>query len=117
MQCRVHVGQLGRLYEEFKAANTDVLVILGDTPERARKYAESLTAPFPVLADVERTVYHQFGLDKAWLIVQRTASLIVDRSGVIRYLKPATNPMIWLQESRELLRAAQRLAETQLTNG
>ena len=117
MQCRVHVGQLGRLYEEFKAANTDVLVILGDTPERARKYAESLSTPFPVLAVVERTVYHQFGLDKAWLIMQRTASIIVDRAGIIRYFKPATNPMIWLQESRELLRAAQQLAETQMTKG
>lgn len=117
MQCRAHVGQLGRLYEEFKAANTDVLVILGDTPERARKYAESLKTPFPVLADVDRAVYHQFGLDKAWLIIQRTASLIVDRSGIIRYFKPATNPMIWLQESRELLRATQHLAETQVANG
>ncbi len=113
MQCRTHVGQLGRLYNDFKAANTDVLVILGDTPERARQYAESLKVPFPVLADVDRAVYHQYGLDKALLIIQRTASLIVDQAGVIRYLKPATNPMIWLQESRDLLQIAQRIASSQ----
>ena len=113
MQCRTHVGQLGQLYQAFKAADTDVLVILGDTPERARKYAQSLKTPFPVLSDVDRAVYHAYGLEKALLIIQRTASIIVDRAGIIRYLRPATNPMVWLQESRELLRTAQHLAEAQ----
>ena len=111
MQCRVHAGQLGRLYPEFKASNTEVLVILGDTPERARKYAESVKLPFPVLADIDRAVYHQFGLEKALFVIQRTASVIIDQGGVIRYLKQATNPTTWLAESRELLQAAQDLAK------
>ncbi len=47
-------------------------------------------------------VYHRFDLDKAYLLIQRTASLIVDRYGVIQYLKRATNPQLWRKESREL---------------
>lgn len=105
MQCRAHVAQLGRMYKDFQAAGADVLVILGDTPDRARRYAESLHTPFPVLADPDRDVYRRFGLEKALLVVQRTASVVVDRQGVIRYIKRATNPMTWLQESRELLDA------------
>lgn len=105
MQCRAHVAQLGRMYEDFQAAGADVLVILGDTPERARRYAEALKTPFPVLADPDRRVYGQYGLEKALFIMQRTASVVVDRQGVIRYIKRATNPMTWLQESRELLDA------------
>jgi peroxiredoxin len=71
--------------------------------EKARRYVDSLHLPFPVLADPERNVYHQYRLEKAMIVIQRTASVVVDRDGVIRYLKTATNPMLWLQESQELL--------------
>ncbi len=103
MQCRAHVAQLGRMVEDFQKAGADILVILGDTRERAVKYAELLKVPFPVLADPERIVYHTFALDKVAFVIQRTASVVVDREGVIRYIKRVANPMTWLQESRELL--------------
>jgi peroxiredoxin len=102
MQCRYHVGQLGRLYPQFRTAGADVAVILGGTVDQAKVYAETLHAPFPVLADPERSVYKLFGLEKAMLVIQRTASVIIDRKGVIRYIKRVTNPMTWLQESQEL---------------
>ncbi len=103
MQCRSHVAQLGRLYGDFQAAGAEILVLVGDTPERARQYAESVKAPFPVLADPGRAVYHRYGLEKALVVIQRTASIVVDRHGLIRYIKRTTSPMLWLQESRELL--------------
>jgi len=111
MQCRAHATQLGRLKEDFRSANTEVLVILGDTLDRARQYAGALKLPFPVLADPDRQVYERFGLDKAFIVIQRTASVVVDQAGVIRYLRRATNPMTWLQESRELLKVVQGFAE------
>jgi Peroxiredoxin len=109
MQCRYHVGQLGRLYPQFQSAGTEILVILGANTEQAKKYAESLHTPFPVLADPERNVYKLFGLEKAMLVIQRTASVVVDRHGVIRYIKRVTNPMTWLQENKELVDFIQSL--------
>ena len=103
MQCRSHAAQLGRLYHDFKAANCEILLILGAPLEKARRYAESLHLPFPVLADPDRNVYHQYGLEKAMLFIQRTASVVLDSAGVIRYVKTTTSPMLWLQESRELM--------------
>jgi peroxiredoxin len=103
MQCRSHAAQLGRIYDDFKAANCEILLILGEPVEKAKRYAESLHLPFPVLADLERVVYHQYGLEKAMIFIQRTASIIIDQSGTIRYIKSVTNPMIWLQESKELM--------------
>jgi peroxiredoxin len=110
MQCRVHAAQLGRLYPQFQAANTEVLVILGDGVERAQAYAASLKLPFPVLADPGRRVYAQFDLDKAFLVIQRTASVLIDPTGTVRYVKRATNPNTWLQESKALLAEAQHAA-------
>ncbi|OGO61608.1 MAG: hypothetical protein A2029_05230 [Chloroflexi bacterium RBG_19FT_COMBO_47_9] len=103
MQCRSHSAQLGRLYKEFQTADCEILLILGDSLEKAKRYVDILHLPFPVLADPERRVYHQYGLEKVMIFIQRTASIVLDRNGVIRYIKTATNPMVWLQESRGLL--------------
>jgi peroxiredoxin len=111
MQCRAHVAQLGRLYPEFQSQGVEVLVILGDTIQRAQRYVEALHLPFPVLADPERQVYRQYGLEKALVFVQRTASIIIDKADMIRYFRSATNPFTWLQESQELLQAVHHLKE------
>ena len=104
MQCRSHSAQLGRLYKEFQAADCEILLILGDSLEKANRYVDILHLPFPVLVDPERRIYHQYGLEKAMVFIQRTASIVLDRNGVIRYIKTATNPLVWLQENQELLR-------------
>ncbi len=102
MQCRAHVAQLGRMYEQFRAAGADVIVILGDSMERAHEYVKTLNLPFPVLADPQRDVYHVYELEKYFLLIQRTASLVIDRQGIVQYLKRTTSPLVWLQESREI---------------
>ncbi len=109
MQCRTHAAQLGRLYPEFQSAGAEVLVILGDSLERATRYGTSLHLPFPALADPEHEVYHRFDLERVFLVVQRTAAVVVDRNGRIAYLKRATNPQTWLKESQELLQVVQGL--------
>jgi peroxiredoxin len=103
---------LGRLYKDFQTAGAEILVILGDTPDRARDYVELLKLPFPVLADPDRAIYHLYELERAIFGIQRTASIVVDRQGVIQYIKRTTNPNVWLQESRELLNFVVGLGET-----
>jgi peroxiredoxin len=110
MQCRSHSAQLGRLYNEFKVANCEILLLLGEQVDKAKQYAEILHLPFPVLSDSERSVYHRYGLEKAMIFIQRTASVVIDRDGVIRYLKTTTSSMVWLQESRELLSFVKSMA-------
>ncbi|MBM3126888.1 MAG: peroxiredoxin family protein [Chloroflexi bacterium] len=113
MQCRSHVAQLGRLHEQFKAAGAEILVILGHNLEYARRYAENLHLPFPILSDPDRSVYLLYELEKYFLLFQRTASLVIDRDGIVRYLKRTTLPNVWLQESRELFGFVDSLYETQ----
>jgi peroxiredoxin len=110
MQCRSHAAQLGRLYNDFKAADCEIVLILGEPVDKSKRYAESLHLPFPVLADPRRNVYHQYGLEKAAIFIQRTASIIIDTCGIIQYIKTTTNPMAWLQESKELLVKVKSLA-------
>jgi peroxiredoxin len=102
MQCRAHVSQLGKFYEQFKEAGAEVIVILGDTLEKAQEYVRILNLPFPVLSDPDREVYQLYELEKYFLLIQRTASIVIDRGGRVKYLKRTTLPNVWLQESREL---------------
>jgi peroxiredoxin len=110
MQCRAHVAQLGRLYPQFQAAGAEVLVVLGDTLDHATRHRASINVPFPILADPSHDVYHCFDLERVYLIIQRTASVVVDRNGRIQYLRRAANPQTWLEESEELLRVVEGLA-------
>lgn len=114
MQCRSFAGQLGRKYQDFQALNCQILIILGDTSDRARRYAESLHLPFPVLSDPQRSVYHEYGLEKAFFGIQRTATVIVDKSGIVRFVRQVINPMTWLSEVQEVLSAAQEISRTNL---
>ena len=102
IQCRIHVSQLGRMVQQFREAGTEIIVILGEGLEKARRYAESVKSTFPILADSNRDIYHLYELEKNFILYQRTASLIVDKRGLIRYLKRTTLPNVWLQETREL---------------
>ena len=113
MQCRAHVAQLGRMYKDFQNAGAEVLVILGDSIDRARQYGEILHTPFPILSDPDRAVYHRFGLEKTMIVIQRTASVVVDPQGVVRYIKRATNPNTWMQESQGLLEFVRGLGGAQ----
>ena len=101
-QCRTHVSQLGRMHEQFREAGAEIVVILGNDLDTAKTYAEGIGLPFPILSDPDRKVYHLYELEKYFLLFQRTASLVIDKLGIVRYLKRTTVPNVWLQETREL---------------
>lgn len=102
MQCRFHVAQLGRLNEEFTKSGFHVLVVLGESLDQAKNYKDLLKVPFPILADPDREVYHRFEMTRNFIGLQRTASIVLDEIGIIRYLKRVYNPLTWLQESQEI---------------
>jgi len=112
-QCRIHVNQLGRMYQQFRDAGAEILAILGENVEAARKYADGINLPFPILSDPDRAIYSLYELEKYFLLFQRTASIVVDKAGVVRYLKRTTIPNVWLQESRELFGFVDSLNENQ----
>ncbi len=110
-QCHTHVTQLGKMYQQFRSAGAEIIVILGENVEKAKEYADGINLPFPILSDPNRDVYHLYELEKYFLLFQRTASLVVDKGGIVRYLKRTTVPNVWLQESRELYGFVDSLSE------
>lgn len=85
-------------------------MIGGGSREDAARLARLLDLPFPVLADTDRQVYQRYGLDKVLLFIQRSATVLVDKEGTVRYIHRATNPNASL-EMNELLNAVKELRE------
>jgi peroxiredoxin len=57
-----------------------------------------LRLPFPVLVDADRAVYRTYGLLRALWLVQKSATFVIDRSGIVRHARASFNP----QESLSL---------------
>src|SRR5712691_5034240 len=51
MQCRGHAVQLGRMYEQLRARDTEVLIIGGGRRKGAERLSARLKLPFSVLVD------------------------------------------------------------------
>jgi peroxiredoxin len=107
MTCRGHVASLGRINQELKSRDTEVLVIGGGSADAAMKLGRALKLPFPALADPDRAVFGSFGLDKK-LFIQRSATVLIDKKGTIRYILRATNPRASFDKD-ELLNAISNL--------
>lgn len=88
--CRQTVSHLKSLYAELTAADVSIFIIGGGD----RKYAEQLAAlyklPFPVLADLKREVYAQYGLHKVVKLNQQSGTYLIDKQGILRYMRQAT---------------------------
>lgn len=99
-QCQQHTIHLKMLYPDLVAKDTEVLVIGGGNSRDAARLARTFELPFTVLADSERMVYMAYNLDKVAWAIQRSATVLVDKQGIVRYLHRATNPSNSLDQIR-----------------
>ncbi len=108
MQCRGHVASLRRVYEHLQARGITILVVGGGSKQDAARLKTVYQLPFPVLADKDRSVYALYGLDKVLLLVQRSASFLIDRQGIVRYVRRASSPSASLDQA-ELMREVEKV--------
>ena len=104
---------MAKLHKQFTDTGAEFVIIWGDTLEKAKRHVDIPKLPFPVLSDSDLEVYSRYELEKFFYLIQRTASVVVDRDGVVKYLKRTTNPNTWLQESRELFGFVDSMNEEQ----
>ena len=92
MTCQHHASTLVKAYAEIQGAGCEVLVIGGGSTADAVKMVQRLKIPFPVLADGDRSVYAQYNVDKAFAVIQKSATFVVDVDGKVVYAHLSTNP-------------------------
>jgi len=92
-------------FSAFRGLNATVVGFSYDSLESLRKFIAKHRLPFPLAADVDRSVAKAFGVD-GWLFAHR-ATFIVGRDGTILYANPKVDPST---HSREIRDALARLA-------
>jgi peroxiredoxin len=98
MFCLNHFAQLGRMSDALTEHDTTVLAIGGSELKAAKRVSDLFESPVPVLADPTRSTYLAYGFTKVARLIQRSGTVLVERTGVIRYLHRSTNPQSSLKK-------------------
>jgi peroxiredoxin len=73
-------------YDQFRARETEILVIAPDTLGNARAYFQRHQLPFPGLVSETLAVYDKYDVQSRRLSLgQRPGLFIVDKAGLVRY--------------------------------
>ena len=63
-----------------------MVVVAPDTPEGVARFVRDDDPPFPILADVEHTVFDAYDvINKFSSLGQRPAVFVIDQGGVVRF--------------------------------
>ena len=109
--CSRQAAAFAQLYDEFKAANAQVVGVNRDSEASHRKFADKYQLPFVLLSDPERTVLESYGVwqekkmcGKTSMGIVRT-SFLIDENGVIEKVyekvKPDTDARQILDDIRQ----------------
>lgn len=71
--------------DRFTAAGAAVVAVAPDSIEGVRRFVRTNPFPFPLLADVEHTVFDAYDVASALMSLgQRPAVFVIDAQGVVR---------------------------------
>jgi peroxiredoxin len=80
-ECAAQLERLDRLYDTYRSSGLVVLAVSVDSDmARARRYAQEHPTHFPMLLDAAEAVGRAYAIDRL------PSTVLIDRSGVIRYL-------------------------------
>ncbi len=88
------MAQLRRDYPEFKAANTEVLVVLPNGPKLIARHVSRHAPPYPILSDKGAQVAEQYAIHpkQTMLLTTMTPTVfLIDTNAVIRYASYGTS--------------------------
>ena len=72
-------------YEKFKAADTEILAISVDPPDKSQKLAEQLKIPYPLLSDDGHKVIDTYSILDPSGKISTAAVFILDKRGLVRW--------------------------------
>mgnify|MGYP001769635351 CR=1 FL=1 len=82
------MAQLRCDYQQFKASNAEVLVIVPNGSKMIRRFVDITRTPYPIWSDKGAKVAAQYGIDTRQLVLLQAFAptvMVVDPSGVLRY--------------------------------
>jgi len=85
------MAQLRHDYKEFKALNTEVLVMVPNGPRMIEKYVNENKSPYPILSDKGSKVAAQYFQVKQFFLVGTPTVFLVNKKSQVLYAHYATS--------------------------
>jgi peroxiredoxin Q/BCP len=85
------MAQLRHDYDQFKALQTEVLVMVPNGPRMMERYILQNQPPFLVLSDKGSKVAAQYFQIKQFFVAGTPTVFVVDKTGIIRYTHYASS--------------------------
>jgi peroxiredoxin len=63
--CSIRTLHLVNRYGEYRRNGLDIVVFVESSTGQAHKYLDRLRAPFPIVADLQRSIYALYGLERS----------------------------------------------------
>jgi peroxiredoxin len=99
-ECSSQLARLNQYYDVYRSSGLVVLAVsVDDDMQRASRYAQEHHTDFPLLLDQAKAVARAFAIDRL------PTTVLIDRSGVVRYLHDAyrANDVSYIKQIRALL--------------
>ena len=90
MSCLRHAARLGGEIAALRTLRTTALVV--GSGGVGKGIIRSMALPYPVLLDRDRVTYQAYGLTRALLLLQESATFLIDRAGIVRHATRALSP-------------------------
>ena len=91
--CVRHVRDLARHADEYATLGARILVVVPEGLPTARTWAARQRLPFPVVTGAHGSPHEAVGLLRTVFgTMQQSGTVLVDKTGLIRYTKTATIP-------------------------
>ena len=85
--CTVEVCSFRDAYEDFRAADTELVGVSTDGLEKQAKFGEAYRVPYPLLPDDGRVVskaYDVIGMFRSVLGITKRITFVIDKQGIVR---------------------------------
>lgn len=94
-------------FSQFEAANAEVLGISCDSTWCHKAWADAMDFKQRLLSDLKREVVKKYGLYLEDFNCAQRATVVVDKSGVVRYVK--VQPVLEARDNKEILQTLESL--------
>jgi peroxiredoxin len=101
---------LRQIYPDIQAMGIQVAAVFGQDPAPILKYLAAYPTPFPILADIDRSVIQTYGVFHliSWeaFRMARPSAFAIDKTGTIRYIHVSSSQFEWPEPAVLLAEAA-----------
>ena len=85
--CNIQLSRMRDDYAKFTQKETEILGVNPASVDKHAEYATKFEFPFPLLADIDKTVCESYGVLRMFIRSVIRTVVIIDKQGIIRYIQ------------------------------